>query len=270
MKRFISLGLTFAILFSLCTTASAKSTNIISDPSTVNNETISFLDRHHIDSERLIGVISKDEGPQTYIYQWTDTVRSEITVEGTSNGRLLTIKEGDLLNTLEITNDGRYILNGNVVTFSSSETIPPSGTGIIMPRYPVDTYYTEDCPYGSDSDYTDYYTFNAKSNIGFGTAFAQITITAFIAILGAVVSPVLGLAASFATAILSSFQEYDPHSMCASYKETQYLHETKGLFVTIDKSAIMYDMDLWPKADYKGTRFHTNAFQVTLWENGEG
>lgn len=47
--------------------------------------------------------------------------------------------------------------------------------------------------------------------------------------------------------ILTSFQSYDPHSMCASYKENQYVHKNKGVFVTIEKSVLMYDMELCRK-----------------------
>ena len=63
--------------------------------------------------------------------------------------------------------------------------------------------------------------------------------------------------------ILTSFQSYDPHSMCASYKENQYVHKNKGAFVTIEKSVLMYDMD------YAGTSVSRIAYKVTLWENGE-
>ena len=84
-----------------------------------------------------------------------------------------------------------------------------------------------------------------------------------------VINPILGLGATFALAILTSFQSYDPHSMCASYKENQYVHKNKGAFVTIEKSVLMYDMELWPQADYAGTSVSRIAYKVTLWENGE-
>ena len=84
-----------------------------------------------------------------------------------------------------------------------------------------------------------------------------------------VINPILGLGATFALAILTSFQSYDPHSMCASYKETQYVHKNKGAFVTLEKSVLMYDMELWPQADYAGTSVSRIAYKVTLWENGE-
>ena len=32
----------------------------------------------------------------------------------------------------------------------------------------------------------------------------------------------------------------------------------------------MYDMDLWPRANYQGDVVHRIAYKVTLWENGEG
>ena len=84
-----------------------------------------------------------------------------------------------------------------------------------------------------------------------------------------VINPILGLGATFALAILTSFQSYDPHSMCASYKKNQYVHKNKGAFVTIEKSVLMYDMELWPQADYAGTSVSRIAYKVTLWENGE-
>ena len=57
--------------------------------------------------------------------------------------------------------------------------------------------------------------------------------------------------------------------MYASYKENQYVHKNKGAFVTIEKSVLMYDMELWPQADYAGTSVSRIAYKVTLWENGE-
>ena len=57
--------------------------------------------------------------------------------------------------------------------------------------------------------------------------------------------------------------------MCASYKKNQYVHKNKGVFVTIEKSVLMYDMELWPQADYAGTSVSRIAYKVTLWENGE-
>ena len=51
--------------------------------------------------------------------------------------------------------------------------------------------------------------------------------------------------------------------------EVTYVHKNKGAFVTLEKSVLMYDMDLWPQADYAGTSVSRIAYKVTLWENGE-
>lgn len=51
--------------------------------------------------------------------------------------------------------------------------------------------------------------------------------------------------------------------------EATYVHKNKGAFVTIEKSVLMYDMELWPQADYAGTSVSRIAYKVTLWENGE-
>lgn len=269
MKRIVSVCLSFAMVFSLSTSAFAATSHIQADAITINDDTVSFMDMHHIEREKLISVEDETGSAKTYIYQLTDTVRSEIIVEEKENSQFLTIKEDSLVNTLEITNDGRYILNGNVVTFSDGEVLRFSNQDIVMPVYAVDTYYTETCPYGTVRDYTKFVKSNAEANISFRTAFANITLTAFTAIIGSFVNPILGLSTSFASAILTSFQDYDPHSQCASYKENQYVHKTKGSFVTIEKSVLMYDMELWPLANYEGTSVNRIAYKVTLWENGE-
>lgn len=270
MKRIVSLCLAFVMVFSLSTSAFAASSHIQADTITINDDTVSFLDMHHIDREKLISVEAETGSAKTYVYQLTDTVRSEITVEEKENSQFLTIKESSLVNTLEITNDGRYILNGNVVTYSDGEVLRVPSQNIVMPLYAVDTYYTETCPYGKVSDYTKFVKSDAVADISFGTAFVNITLTAFTAIISAFVNPILGLSTSFALAILTSFQDYNPHSQCASYKENQYVHKTKGSFVTIEKSVLMYDMELWPLANYEGTSVNKIAYKVTLWENGEG
>ena len=269
MKKIISLLLTFALVLSLCTTAFAHHVTLDSKAVASNNETVSFLDMHHISRDKLVSIDEVGFKPK-YVYQLTDAVRSEIVVEETANGRLLTIKEGNLINTLELTNDGRYILNGHTVTFSGSETAPVSNGNTVMPRYAVDTFYTDVCPYGTVNDYTRFVRSDAVANISFGVAFTNITLAAFTTIIGAVINPILGLSTTFALAILTSFQDYDPHSTCASYKENQYVHRTKGSYVTIEKSVLMYDMDLWPRANYQGDVVHRIAYKVTLWENGEG
>lgn len=51
--------------------------------------------------------------------------------------------------------------------------------------------------------------------------------------------------------------------------EVTYVHKNKGAFVTIEKSVLMYDMELWPQADYAGTSVSRIAYKVTLWENGK-
>ncbi len=51
--------------------------------------------------------------------------------------------------------------------------------------------------------------------------------------------------------------------------EVTYVHKNKGAFVAIEKSVLMYDMELWPQADYAGTSVSRIAYKVTLWENGE-
>lgn len=265
MRRIVSLLMAIVMMASFSTSAFATSSNINVDP---NEDTVTFLDMHHISREKLVSIATDDASEQTYIYQLTDTVRAEIMVEEREHSKFLTIREGNLVNTLEITDEGRYILNGNVVTVSGNDILPDQS--IAVPCYPVDTYYTDDCPYGKASDYTKFVKSDAVANISFGTAFANITLTAFTAIIGKFIDPILGLGTSIAVAILTSFQEYDPHSEYASYKENQYVHKTKGSFVTIEKSVLMYDMELWPQADYKGTSVNKIAYKVTLWENGEG
>lgn len=267
MKRIVSLCMAFVMIFSISTAAFAASSNKC-DITYINDGTVSFLDMHHISREKLISVEAEDESAKTYIYQLTDTVLAEITVEKRANSYFLTIKEGALVNTLEITIDGRYILNGNVVTFSGSE-IPPNQDAV-MPLYAVDTYYTDTCPYGKASDYTDFVKSAANANIGFKTAFENITLTAFTAVITSFINPLLGASTGVISTILSAFREYDPHSMCASYKEDQYIHGTKGAFVTVEKSVLMYDIELWPQANYEGTSVSKIAYKVTLWENGEG
>lgn len=187
MKRIVSLCLTLVMVFSLPTMAFATS----SLSRNINDDAVVFLDMHHIEKENLISVEARTDLPKAYVYQLTDSVRSIIIVEERENSHFLTIKEDSLVNTLEITNDGRYILNGNVVTISGSVLLGASRQDVAMPLYATDTFYTDDCPYGTASDYTKFVTSDAESNISFGTAFVNITLAAFTTIIGAVVNPIL-------------------------------------------------------------------------------
>lgn len=274
LKRIVGMCLAFVMVFSLSTPAFADSVKARSSAALTSDETVLFLDMHYIKKENLISIEGKKGAEQKYIYQLTDTVRSEISVQKKENSHVLTIKEGSLVNTLEITRDGRYILDGNIVTVSGEDILINSNEGIAVPLYATDMYYTDVCPYGAASDYTKFVRKVKKSDISFGKPIIDIALTAFTTIVGAGVNPILGLSVSFVSAILLSMQSYDPHSMCVSYEEDQYVHKTKGSFVTLEKSVLMYDMEWWPVADFGENNpdinsYKTKAYQVTLWEKGE-
>ena len=262
------------MVFSLSAPAFADSVKARSSAALTSDETVLFLDMHYIKKENLISIEGKKGAEQKYIYQLTDTVRSEISVQKKENSHVLTIKEGSLVNTLEITRDGRYILDGNIVTVSGEDILINSNEGIAVPLYATDMYYTDVCPYGTASDYTKFVRRVEKRDISIGTPIINVALTVFTAIIGAVVTPILGLSVSFVAAILSGLQRYDPHSMCVSYQEDQYVHKTKGSFVTVEKSVLMYDMEWWPVANFGEDNpdinsYKTKAYQVTLWEKGE-
>ncbi len=274
LKRIVGMCLAFIMVFSLSAPAFADSVKARSSAALTSDETVLFLDMHYIKKENLISIEGKKGAEQKYIYQLTDTVRSEISVQKKENSHVLTIKEGSLVNTLEITRDGRYILDGNIVTVSGEDILINSNEGIAVPLYATDMYYTDVCPYGTASDYTKFVRRVEKRDISIGTPIINVALTVFTAIIGAVVTPILGLSVSFVAAILSGLQRYDPHSMCVSYQEDQYVHKTKGSFVTVEKSVLMYDMEWWPVANFGEDNpdinsYKTKAYQVTLWEKGE-
>lgn len=274
LKRIVGMCLAFIMVFSLSAPAFADSVKARSSAALTSDETVLFLDMHYIKKENLISIEGKKGAEQKYIYQLTDTVRSEISVQKKENSHVLTIKEGSLVNTLEITRDGRYILDGNIVTVSEEDILINSNEGIAVPLYATDMYYTDVCPYGTASDYTKFVRSVEKRDISIGTPIINVALTAFTAIIGAAVNPILGLSLSFVAAILSGLQRYDPHSMCVSYQEDQYVHKTKGSFVTVEKSVLMYDMEWWPVANFGEDNpdinsYKTKAYQVTLWEKGE-
>ena len=274
LKRIVGMCLAFIMVFSLSAPAFADSVKARSSAALTSDETVLFLDMHYIKKENLISIQGKKGAEQKYIYQLTDTVRSEISVQKKENSHVLTIKEGSLVNTLEITRDGRYILDGNIVTVSGEDILINSNEGIAVPLYATDMYYTDVCPYGTASDYTKFVRRVEKRDISIGTPIINVALTVFTAIIGAVVTPILGLSVSFVAAILSGLQRYDPHSMCVSYQEDQYVHKTKGSFVTVEKSVLMYDMEWWPVANFGEDNpdinsYKTKAYQVTLWEKGE-
>lgn len=274
LKRMVGMCLAFIMVFSLSAPAFADSVKARSSAALTSDETVLFLDMHYIKKENLISIEGKKGAEQKYIYQLTDTVRSEISVQKKENSHVLTIKEGSLVNTLEITRDGRYILDGNIVTVSGEDILINSNEGIAVPLYATDMYYTDVCPYGTASDYTKFVRRVEKRDISIGTPIINVALTVFTAIIGAVVTPILGLSVSFVAAILSGLQRYDPHSMCVSYQEDQYVHKTKGSFVTVEKSVLMYDMEWWPVANFGEDNpdinsYKTKAYQVTLWEKGE-
>lgn len=282
-KRVLSLLLALAMCLSLSVPAWAsvyEETNLsrlirenkIVDDTKVFSD-VDFLASKNIPSYSLVNISTSNTGQLKYFYQLTEKVLAEITITETAEGKMLTAKEGSLVNNLLIKKDGSFVLDGNPVVLSNVDTFStPSST--LLPRYYGDIYYTETCPYGYPYEYYNFKEMVKSPTGTFGNAFINLTLTIFTFLLGEIINPILGLSVGIISGILTAFQTTAPYSSAASYQDSIMYHR-KGHQVTTQMAVYRHNIKMWPVENYGGEEHKDDYVSVTSYEvwpiiNGEG
>lgn len=171
-------------------------------------------------------------------------ISSENVVEELDDGTIrLECKEADNTDIVFFKADGSIIANGEKVIV---ETSGCNSINAYSDKYPVlkGKHYnvmTTACPYGSSSDYTQYYSNSSNSNIVFQQAIASFTVGALASILvGIVLTGVgMGAGATVVSSLISSgissviyyFSNNNPGARAMSSTTYVYTHKTKGAYV---------------------------------------
>ena len=158
-----------------------------------------------------------------FTVQCEDIINEIIVIENTPNKIKLKIKQDDILDVIEIRNDGKILLDGNLIdTEYDYSTAYISKSNEIMPMAGASIYWRDNVNYGKESDYNHYYsTLNIK-DIPLKQAISDITLSGFLTIFGGYLAGLAGAAISFAassgTTLYNYFQTRDSSTRALSVK----------------------------------------------------
>ncbi|MBQ2837710.1 MAG: hypothetical protein IJE67_06255 [Peptococcaceae bacterium] len=250
IKKAISFILATAILATSSFTVYANDntynqSSIMTQQAVVAYETLDAKQKKVVESELLalknLGIFNADDvkivniniknddtivrsTEENYIFsiQLGDYINDITVLNQTKDETVYFIKQGSIENTLILRNDGKVILDGNEVTFSSniSEEIVANETIV---------YYRENPTYGTASDYTKYYDYITNSIIALENKIKNITATVFFAVIslipgigeGAVIAGVAGV-------LYTTYSEFAPECEYLSCQSSLYHHKNSS------------------------------------------
>jgi hypothetical protein len=181
-----------------------------------------------IATEESAGGTVETEQCNTFSYQTTDDVVSEITVvdETDDGGVVINISEGDLNDVLYFDDNGDLYLDGNKVEYSS--TVEASESDTLIPNsYTLYGWSGIAIPPTKSSDYTILQTTYTNNNVKFGKKVRDITLSALISIFTAAFTGPLGIISGFVlNPIVSEFKTFAnriaPNAEVASFNIKVY------------------------------------------------
>lgn len=322
MKRLISLCLCFAMFLPTIALADNYSDIVVNSDNFVESkideiiaksdisETSSKINKRiivneiaelqdmNIPLEFLIDIVENENGKYMYVYDYSGT-ESEITFIENSNGKGFISKEGNKMDEVIFTNDGKIILDGKevLVTYENEVTDLPILeeidhklyiNGILQEskevqidsiddysaerRSNIDTYYTSTCPagtnmYGHTIDYDSFQLLDYKSevaNVDFGKTVESLTIAAFTNIISYYLfsNTLLGsTGASLLVTWYTSLKDDNPKTQYASYKDWAYTHYD-GSQLTLTKSAWQHSFYGFEDINYAGSPVHIVFYEI--------
>lgn len=220
MKKITSFMLILAFACSLCSTP-AYAHGLRSDAEVTEGLELieSFM---KIPRSYLTGTTVNQGGMVVFSYD-IDGVASAITVTQESDGTTFEVSEGSTVASMKFTNNNElYLNNKNIGTVSPQ----------IQPMAAYEIYWTQTCPYGRASDYSTYYRYDEHSNVLLENALVSIGATILTSILIAEVPALAPCGFSEILSIASVMIDKAPYSTAASYKDTIYVHNVKGYWIS--------------------------------------
>lgn len=154
----------------------------------------------------------------TYTVQLDNFINNITILSNNREETVYYIQQDEIENILTVKNDGTLLLDGNEIIFSNqtAETVQANETI---------TFYQDNPPYGSSSDYNQFYDYVTDSNVGLSKAMKNIAATVFYAIIGSL--PVIGpgaAAVGIASVLYVAYVELYPDTEYLSYQSSLYYH----------------------------------------------
>lgn len=275
MKKVLCFGIVLCMFFSVCPTSLAndfetaqinisaytKAEISVEEKNIISDQLQALNDRGHL-IENLTEIKLSGED-RIYCYQIGDVYAELRYEEYSDGGTALYITEGDLSDTVYRTPDGNVFLDGKPVTISyrsnnasDSRIMTAASAPIITPRDGM-TWVTEDCPYGSPSEYTSHQFTDYHPDVAFEEGIENITLSAICDILD-IALPGYGLIVNVLASTIDSMADTEPGSQTgASFKALHFYHNTQGYYVSNDGGRHLgvdqITMMCYVKTNYQGS-----------------
>lgn len=220
MKRIISFVLVLALTFSFCS-IHVFAYDLKTDAEV--NEGIELIERTMKLPRSYLEKSSVNQtGEIVYTYNISGVVFNVVATQE-SNGITFTITEGTNTNSLKFSNDNTLYLN--------NKSIGTVG-GVNNSRAAYEIYWTEQCPYGSETDYSTQYRYVEKKYHNLETALIYLG-AAMLAFALIQMEPALGVVGfDLMVSVAGIMIDDAPYATAASYKDTVYVHNVKGYWIS--------------------------------------
>jgi hypothetical protein len=218
---------------------------------------VHFLANAGIDLSNLQDIeVKKDSIVYTYIMN--NGIESVIDLKEEKNGDVVfNIRENGKKDEIIITSDGKVFSDKIEIKVEESE----NDSVIAQEIQPMSTSYnTMDCPRGSPSDYTTYYTTESNSNVALSKKLSQYTATGLSILLAGLSGTAFLASITYAVAYELIYGFGDEDSMGLSYEATVYSHKDGPYYGTIYRK---YDTNWYSETGYEGSITRVISYRVT-------
>lgn len=220
---------------------------------------------------KKIGISSNEDNPLKLVnlskksYCVDDSTIIQI-IENSDKRIELRITEGNKVDNVVFTNDGKTYLDNKQVIVTDSEGNEILHNMFAEPKVGYSIYYKKTCPYGSSGDYTHYYGQEKSANISLGKDITALSVVAFRAFM----LTYLGVAGEVASNILEQFYNIlittEPTTSALSYKADMYSHKNyKSGYIPSQFTFIWkYNLKLYPKTNFSGSATTKNVYKCKM------
>ena len=205
--------------------------------------------------------INEDYVPYaTYTIDYGEYINNITILNDSQEEKSLYITQGDIINILTYTSEGKYYINGKEVTFSLEEN---NEENTIVANY-MTQYYQSNPPIGIEGDYLEYVKFTSCQDVAFSNTFESLAFSTFLTIAVAAMSGGLALSvgAGCLSAVYSYLQSADPKSSHASFKCWWY-HHKDGLYISAGKSVYRQFYIWYSKTGFLGAQKGESLYLIS-------
>lgn len=218
-----------------------------------------------------VNLDSSEQNTKNMVYtiDYDDFLEKIIVDKHSKESTKLIISQNEIVNIVEIYEDGQLFLNNhaikveNVVENENNMDFTASG----VTPYVSDTYFVEDCPYGSSSGYSLYNGMEEQNNVFLYEKWESLTFIAFMTIIKLAV-PELALFTTIVKSLYKGMQYLEPESEGLSYKKYVYRHtdstSVTGYLPQLGYAVQKYRTYWYPKINYGGSVTTTELYKIHI------